>query len=69
MLTTILFRSKIDGKTIPLVLAGSKLKAKAKTNPLDSESWQKLADQTTIAGDRLQENLLKSVFVGFVTQM
>ena len=67
MLATIVIKSKNDGRTIPSVLAGRKLKAKAKTNaePYSQESWQKLAHQTTIAGDRLQENLLKSVSYRF----
>ena len=33
VLATIVIKSKIDGRTIQLVLAGRKLKAKAKTNP------------------------------------
>ena len=33
VLATILIKSKIDGRTIPLVLAGRKLMAKAKMNP------------------------------------
>ena len=32
VLATIVIKSKIDGRTIPFVLAGRKLKAKAKTN-------------------------------------
>ena len=68
MLATIVIKSKIDGRTIPLVLAGVKTKGKGKdehTKSDSKESWQKLADQTTIAGDRLQENLLKSVSCRF----
>ena len=33
VLVNIVIKSKIDGRMIPLVLAGRKLKAKAKTNP------------------------------------
>ena len=36
VLATTVIKSKIDGRTIPLVLAGRKLKAKAKTNP---QNW------------------------------
>ena len=33
VLATIVIKNKIDGRTIPFVLAGRKLKAKAMTNP------------------------------------
>ena len=33
VLVTVVIKSKIDGRTIPLVLAGRKLKTKAKTEP------------------------------------
>ena len=68
MLATIVIKSKIDGRMIPLVLAGAQTEGKGKDEPVKSdsqESWQKLADQTTIASDRLQENLLKSVSCQF----
>ena len=68
MLATIVIKSKIDGRTIPLVLAGAQTEGKRKDKPaeLDSqESWQKLADQTTIGSNHLQENLMKSVSCPF----
>ena len=46
VLVTIVIKNKIDGRTIPFVLAGRKMKAKAMTNltnppePDPQESWQ-----------------------------
>ena len=42
----------------------AKIEGKGKDEPAEpdsQESWQKLAGRTIVAGDRLQENLLKSV--------
>ena len=44
----------------------AKIKGKGKdesAEPDSQESWQKLAGRTIVAGDRLQENLLKSFLV------
>ena len=63
VLATIVIKNKIDLRTIPFVLAGRKLKAKVMTNLTNPQNGPtrvvaKLAGQSTIAGDRLQENLL-----------
>ena len=66
--TIIVIKSKINGRTIPLVLAGRKNEGKGNDKPVEpnsQESWQKLDGQTTVDGDRLQENLLKSVSCWF----
>ena len=43
-----------------------KIEGKGESAEPDSqESWQKLAARTIVAGDRLQDNLLKSVFCRF----
>ena len=50
-------RANIEGK-------GKESKDKP-AEPDSQESWQKLAGRTIVAGDRLQENLLKSVSCQF----
>jgi len=46
----------------------SKIEDKGKTEPAEpglQESWQKLAGRTVVAGNRLQESIVKSVFCQF----
>lgn len=46
-------------------VSASKGKYETRAEPDSQESWQKLAGRTTVAGDHLPENLLKSVSCRF----
>ena len=59
-----------ENKTVSASTA--KIEGKDKDEPAEPDSQelrQKLAGRPTVAGDRMQENLLKSVFCRLVTQM
>ena len=64
-------KNKVDGRTDETVSASrSKIEDKGKDEPAEpdsqlQESWQKLAGRKIVDGNRLQENLVKSVSWGF----
>ena len=64
MCLRLVIKNKIDGRTIPLVLAGRKLKARRIRRTGLTRVIAKVG-RKTVADDRVQENLLKSVSCRF----